>query len=51
MNLTLAEFEALCLFLAQRKPMWDAHCLDMAVDPDEIARELARAHAERVRAL
>lgn len=48
--LTLAEIEALTLFLAEKYALWNRHALNFGVaDPMRLAKELARVHAQAVR--
>lgn len=50
--LTLAEAEALTLFLADREALWLRHAYDCGVgDPVRVAHLLSRAHASAVQRL
>ncbi len=46
--MTPAELEAMMLFLAHHKPMFDAFCRDMGVEPGRIAKAIAKEHATRI---
>ena len=48
--LTLAEIEALVLFLRDRAALWQRHAKDCGVtDPLRAVKELARVHAQAVK--
>lgn len=47
-SLTMAEIEALTLFLARRSELWTAEAVEMGIDPLGVPRKLALAYSRAV---
>lgn len=49
MNLDLNTLECLAIFLRERFPLWRAHARLFKVDPENLPRLIAQAHALKVK--